>query len=119
MQDAEIVRFAKDYILDVFGIPEWAAGVGFIILAVAVGQLVVGRFLPADRLRGRRTSRRELAQTIEDLQGKVGGLEAVETRLSDLEDVQRRLADVEERLDFAERTLAKQRDAERIARPKS
>jgi len=112
------VRFAKDYILDVFGIPEWAVGVGFIILAVAVGQLVVGRFLPADRLRGRRTSRRELAQTVEDLQGKVGGLEAVETRLGDLEDVQRRLADVEERLDFAERMLAKQRDAERIARPK-
>jgi len=33
--------------------------------------------------------------------------------------VQRRLADVEERLDFAERMLAKQRDGERIAPPKS
>jgi len=33
--------------------------------------------------------------------------------------VQRRLADVEERLDFAERMLAKQRDAERIVPPKS
>jgi len=46
-------------------------------------------------------------------------LEGVQTRLGDLEDVQRRLADVEERLDFAERMLAKQRDAERIAPPKS
>jgi len=46
-------------------------------------------------------------------------LEGVQTRLGDLEDVQRRLADVEERLDFAERMLAKQRDAERITPPKS
>jgi hypothetical protein len=33
--------------------------------------------------------------------------------------VQRRLADLEERMDFAERMLAKQRDADRIAPPKS
>jgi len=84
----------------VLGIPEWAVGVGFIILAVAVGQIVVGRFLPAGRLRGRKA------------------LDAVQPPLGDLEDVQRRLADVEERLDFAERMLAKQRDGERIAPPK-
>jgi hypothetical protein len=48
----------------------------------------------------------------------VGGSEDVQTRLDGLEDVQRRLADVEERLDFAERMLAKQRDAERIVPPK-
>jgi len=41
-----------------------------------------------------------------------------QSRLDALEDVQRRLTDVEERLDFAERILAKQRDAERIAPPK-
>jgi hypothetical protein len=40
----------------------------------------------------------------------VGGSDDVQTRLDALEDVQRRLADVEERLDFAERMLAKQRD---------
>jgi len=43
----------------------------------------------------------------------------VHARLDALEDVQRRLGDVEERLDFAERMLAKQRDGERIAPPKS
>lgn len=101
-----------------FAIPEWALGVGFIVLAISLGKVLLGRFGPADRLRGRKTSRRDLTQAVEDLQRKLGGSEEVQTRLDELEDVQRRLADVEERLDFAERMLAKQRDAERIA-PKS
>jgi len=84
-----------------FGIPDWAVGVGFIIMAVSIGKALAGRFGPPDR------------------QKRVGGSEDVQTRLDALEDVQRRLADVEERLDFAERMLAKQRDAERIAPPKS
>jgi len=34
--------------------------------------------------------------------------------MDELEDVQRRLSEVEERLDFAERLLTKQRDVERL-----
>ena len=102
-----------------FGIPEWAVGVGFIMLAISIAKAVAGRIAPADRLGRPRGSRRDLAQAVEDLQKRVGGSEDVQTRLDALEDVQRRLADVEERLDFAERVLAKQRDAERIVPPKS
>jgi hypothetical protein len=96
--------------MGVFGIPEWAVGVGFIILAVSIGKTLAGRLGPPDRLRGRPGSRRDLAEAVDELQ---------KTRLDALEDVQRRLADLEERLDFAERMLAKQRDAERVAPPKS
>jgi len=102
-----------------FGIPDWAVGVGFIIMAVSIGKALAGRFGPPDRLRGPRGSRRDLAQAVDDLQKRVGGSEDVQTRLDALEDMQRRLADVEERLDFAERMLAKQRDAERVAPPRS
>jgi hypothetical protein len=101
-----------------FGIPDWAVGVGFIIMAVSIAKALAGRFGPPDRLRGARGSRRDLAHALEDLQKRVGGSEDVQTRLDALEDMQRRLADVEERLDFAERMLAKQRDVERIEPPK-
>jgi hypothetical protein len=101
-----------------FGIPEWAVGVGFIMLAISIAKAIAGRIGPPDRLGRPRGSRRDLAQAIDDLQKRVGGTD-VQTRLDGLEDVQRRLADVEERLDFAERMLAKQRDAERVAPPKS
>src|SRR5437879_7262770 len=101
-----------------FGIPEWALGVGFIILAVSIAKALGGRLGPPNPLGGPRRSRRDLAQAVEELQKRVGGSDDVQTRLDALEDVQRRLADVEERLDFAERMLAKQRDVERIAPPK-
>jgi hypothetical protein len=101
-----------------FGIPDWAVGVGFIMLAISIAKAIAGRIGPPDRLGRPRGSRRDLAQAIDDLQKRVGGTD-VQTRLDGLEDVQRRLADVEERLDFAERMLAKQRDAERVAPPKS
>ena len=102
-----------------FGIPEWALGVGFIILAVSIAKALGGRLGPPNPLGGPRRSRRDLAQAVEELQKRVGGSDDVQTRLDAIEDVQRRLADVEERLDFAERMLAKQRDGERIAPPKS
>jgi len=102
-----------------FGIPDWAVGVAFIMLAISVAKVLAGRLGPPERLGGPRASRRELAQAVEDLQKRVGGSDDVQARLDALEDVQRRLADVEERLDFAERMLAKQRDAERVAPPKS
>jgi len=100
-----------------FGIPDWAVGVGFIMLAISIGKALAGRLGPPDRQSGPR-GRRDLAQAVEDLQKRVGGGDDVQTRLDALDEVQRRLADVEERLDFTERMLAQQRDAERIAPPK-
>ena len=103
-----------------FGIPEWALGVGVIIIAVSIAKSVAfaiapGRHEERQRLRGgRKASLRELTQTIDEMRGKVGGAEALQQRLDELEDVQRRLAEVEERLDFAERLLTKQRDVERL-----
>jgi len=101
-----------------FGIPDWAVGVGFIMVAISIAKALAGRLGPPDR-QGRPRGRRDLARAVEELQQKVSGSDDVDARLDALEDVQRRLADVEERLDFAERILAKQRDAERIAPPKS
>ena len=102
-----------------FGIPEWAFGVALIVMAISIGKAIAARIGPPEGPPGPRGSRRHLAQVIDDLQKRVGGSEDVQSRLDALEDVQRRLADVEERLDFAERMLAKQRDAERIGPPKS
>lgn len=80
-------------------IPEWAIGVCVIFAFTAI----LVRLLPA----GRRQSLMQRAPSSDDLASR-----------SDLEDVQRRLAEVEERLDFAERLLAK-RDVERVAPPRS
>jgi len=49
-------------------------------------------------------------------QGVVLGGEA-ERLLAEVDELKRRLAEAEERLDFAERLLAKDRDAPRLARP--
>jgi hypothetical protein len=100
-----------------FGIPEWALGVGVIIIAISIAKslsfaIAPGR--PEDRLRGRKASLRDLTQAVDDIRGKVGDTEEMQHRLTELEDVQRRLSEVEERLDFAERLLTKQRDAERL-----
>jgi len=98
-----------------FEIPVWAIGVGFIVLCVGVAQVVARRLIPADqlrhadRLRGRRGAKREVAEALEE----------VEARLGELDDMRKRLAEVEERLDFAERLLTKQREAERIVPPQS
>ena len=46
-------------------------------------------------------------------------VEELERRVDELEAGQRRLAELEERLDFAERLLAKQRDADRLGPPRS
>ncbi len=107
-----------------FGIPEWALGVGFILVVVSIAKALGGQFGPSDRLRGRKASRRDLTHAVEELRGKLdasvgGGGGDMQARLDELDEVQRRLTDLEERMDFAERMLAKQRDADRIAPPKS
>ncbi len=110
-----------------FGIPDWALGVGVIIIAGSVARslsfvLSPGRAeererLRGERLRGRKPSLRDLSQAIDDIRGKAGDTEELQRRLDALEDVQRRLSEVEERLDFAERLLTKQRDVERLPSP--
>ena len=108
-----------------FEIPVWAIGVGFIILTIAVAQVVARRLIPADQLRHvdplRRLkgSKRDVAEMFQELQGRLGELDDMRKRLGEVEEMQRRLGEIEERLDFAERLLTKQREAERIAPPKS
>lgn len=83
-------------------IPGWAVGTGFLIIVVGVTQVVVRRLLgrtgwsPAERPPGPDLT--PLTQA--------------------LDDVQRRLGELEERMDFAERILSKDREAERLAPPK-
>ena len=104
-----------------FGIfPEWAVGVAFIMLAISVGKMLSGRGAPPDPLRGRKYSWRELARAMEDVERRLGALEESQRRLGEGagEDVQSRLSEIEERLDFTERMLAKQRDPERLDSPK-
>ena len=104
-----------------FGIiPEWAVGVAFIMLAISFGKMLSGRGAPADSLRGRKLSWRELGRAMEDVERRLGALEETQRRLGEGagEDVQSRLSEIEERLDFTERMLAKQRDPERLDSPK-
>ena len=83
-------------------IPSWAIGVAFLIVVTGTVQTVARR-----------------------LTGRVGGSQGkdVSEELSRvvqaLEEVQRRLGELEERVDFAERLLAKERDDGRLAPPKS
>ncbi len=80
----------------------WAIGVGIIILAVSVGKTLqaLGRMLAS------RSARPD------------GGGDAAAAELrTELNDMRQRLTELEERLDFTERLLAKQREADRLPRP--
>lgn len=101
-----------------FGIPEWAIGVGFIIVAVSLAKALAGGFTPSSRLRGRRLHPREIAPALEEMQRRLDALEEGQQRLGAGDDAQARLNEIEERLDFVERMLAKQRDVERVSPPK-
>lgn len=101
-----------------FGIPEWAIGVGFILLIVSLGKALTGR--TSGGLRHlRRASLRGLEPDLEEIQRRLGEIEEGQRRLGEGGDLQGRLSEVEERLDFVERMLAKQRDAERVTPPKN
>jgi hypothetical protein len=85
-----------------WSIPSWAIGVGVLVVVVGATQVVVRRLL-----------------------GRVGWSPAENPSEPDLlrltqvlDDLQRRLGEIEERMDFAERLLAKERDSERLAPPK-
>jgi hypothetical protein len=90
-----------------WGIPDWAFGAAFSAIGLFVGLGLMIRILPRELQRpGRKGATRE----------ELDVLENVERKLGEIDDLQRRLTELEERLDFAERLLANQRDtARRIA----
>jgi hypothetical protein len=86
-----------------WGIPGWALGVGIIIIASTLSKALVPYF-------------RAHASRVE--RGDAGSADTA--ALSEqLDEVQKRLGEVEERLDFAERMIAQQRESERLGPPKS
>ena len=92
------------------GIPQWAIGVGVVMLFITTAQivrrLVLGPQPPARGLWSRLLDARD-AQ----------GLDEIEARLAELETLKQRVVELEERVDFAERMLASQREAQRLAPP--
>jgi predicted nuclease with TOPRIM domain len=104
-----------------FGIPEWALGVGFIMLVGTVVRSLFPRGPGRDRLRGARKGIKlgvtMAGETLDDVEARLAELEDAQKRGGGSEDLERRVAELEERVDFAERLLAKQRDAERLSPP--
>ena len=82
-------------------IPSWAVGTAFVIVVIAAAQVVARRLM----------GRANLGAGQNPAQPDVAGLTQA------LDDVQRRLGELEERVDFAERLLAKERGAERLGPP--
>lgn len=76
-------------------IPEWAIGVGVIIFAVAIAQIVVVKMRASVRIPP--SSDKEIG----DLREAFDAMRA-------------RVGELEERVDFTERLLAKHRDADRL-----
>ena len=72
--------------------PSWALGVAIILIAIQVGRAISAK-----------ASRRDLPSD-----GEIDELR------QNLEATQKRVAELEERVDFAERLLAKQRGADRL-----
>jgi len=90
-----------------FIIPSWALGVAVILIAIQVGLAISGRH---GMSRWGRKGRRG---------GRAGGEESgsdtdVDELRQSLETMQNRVAELEERVDFAERLLAKHRESDRL-----
>jgi hypothetical protein len=100
---------------------EFAPAVGVIGLALVVGATLVlsgpvGKAL-AEWIRGwSRTDEQWLAMKAAKHGVVLGG--DGERLLAELDELKRRLTEAEERLDFTERVLAKERDADRLAPPR-
>jgi len=100
---------------------EFAPVVGMIGLALVVGATLVltgpvGKAL-AEWIRGwSKTDEQWLAMKAAKHGVVVGG--DTERLLAELDELKRRLAEAEERLDFTERLLAKERAADRLAPPR-
>jgi hypothetical protein len=84
-----------------FVIPSWALGAAVILIAIQIGRAISGKYGGRGRLRGRN---RELSASDDEISELRQNLETMQTRVAELE----------ERVDFAERLLAKQRDSDRL-----
>jgi hypothetical protein len=93
-----------------FGIPEWSIGVGVIILCVAAGQVMV-------RLLTSKIPRPEPTSPLADPTERSQMLQDIQVRLGELDQLTQRIGELEERVDFAERLLAKQREEQRLGPP--
>jgi hypothetical protein len=91
-------------------IPAWAVGVALIILVSAIVKR--GRGGAFGRLRGPDDHERRIADLEESHRQLAAGS-------GDAAELERRVGELEERLDFAERMLAKQHDAERLSPPRT
>jgi len=89
-----------------FGIPEWAIGVGAILAFISVLKVVTARLMPP----GYRP------RSMRDMMGgaTAADVEEMQARLAEFDELKRRVGELEERLDFAERLLARQREQERL-----
>ena len=85
-----------------FGLPQWAVGVGAVLVLVTALQIIYVRLVPPEHRR--RRWKGEPVQASDDLH----------SRLAELDEVKQRLGELEERVDFTERLLARQREAERL-----
>ena len=101
---------------------QWIPAVAIISIVLVIGTTLVlrgpmGKAL-AEWIRGwSKTDQQWLAVAVQAAkQGAVPGTS--ESVLTEVEELKRRLAEVEERLDFTERLLARERDPERLARPR-
>ncbi|OLC10282.1 MAG: hypothetical protein AUH41_03085 [Gemmatimonadetes bacterium 13_1_40CM_66_11] len=75
--------------------PSWALGVAIILIAIQVGRAISGKY-PRHR-RGEAESDSEIGELRQNLEA-----------------MQNRVAELEERVDFAERLLAKRREGDRL-----
>jgi hypothetical protein len=89
-----------------FGIPEWAIGIGAILALISVLKVVTARLMPP----GHRP------RSMRDMMGgeTAAEMEEIQARLAEFDELKRRVGELEERLDFAERLLARQREQERL-----
>ncbi len=93
----------------------FGGGTLFLLAISPIGKAV------ASRLLGRRSpmlDEDEITEQLKELRGEVEALKAG-GGLEELAQLRHEMAELAERLDFAERLLAKQREAERVAPPRA
>ncbi len=85
-------------------------GMGAIILFVAAGIVMVRLFTSKIR-------QHELKSRVVDPTERDHVLEDVQVRFGELDELKQRIGELEERVDFTERLLAKQREGQRLGPP--
>lgn len=86
-----------------FIIPSWALGAAVILIAIQVGRAISGRHGMSRWGRWGRRGREESGSDTD-----------VDELRQSVETMQHRVAELEERVDFAERLLAKHRESDRL-----